>query len=84
MTKILTEPVAHLAALGMIVLPTVAVSVQSISTVRVLDSDNLMIDLSLINGELVNLRGADATEFIAQSQNLVRQIMFQTARVKPA
>ncbi len=84
MTKIMTESIAHLSALGMIVLPTIAISIQSIATVKPLDSEKTMIDLTLISGETINLRGSDAAEFITQSNNLVRQIMFQTARVKPA
>ena len=69
----MNERMAHFAAFGMIVLPSRALALQSISMItESIDG----FDLLLINGEVVELRGEEATTFHNQTQSLARQIMF--------
>lgn len=69
----MNERMAHFAAFGMIILPSRALALQGITMIsEVIDG----FDLLLINGEVIELRGEEATMFSTQTQNLARQIMF--------
>ncbi len=69
----MNERLAHFAAFGMLILPSRAIALQSISMItETIDG----LDLLLINGETIELRGEEAEALHSQTQNLARQIMF--------